>query len=269
MKRILLSAFLLFQSPGFCSGAASLEEMSSAANRHFNDGLYKEAEGEYKKLIEAYPEYAVAYNNLGIIASTDITRLKDSVTCFLKAIELDRSYADPYSSLGVICFRINETDNALLYLTRALKLQPRNFRHYFNLGWVYLEGRKDVEEAKKYFQKAIQLNGKYAESVYALGAACADSGDIPAVLEIITKLRALNREDLARALENEIRKPEEENSGLPIPSLIPKQAVKADYEISPEQDVSSGTAKITGSATIRIKITGAMHKRADVNNAKE
>ena len=45
----------------------------------------------FNQAIELKPDYAVAYNNKGMILN-DLKKYKEAVSCFNKAIELDSNY---------------------------------------------------------------------------------------------------------------------------------------------------------------------------------
>lgn len=233
----------------------SKEELYTLANAYFDQKNLQESEATYRKLIELYPDYAQAYNNLGLICSAENSRLGEGVQNFIQAIKIDPRYPQPYSNLGVLCYRINQFDKAEYYLQRAIQLEPKNFKNYFDLGWVYLIGIKNYERAIQCFEKVIAFNPNYSEAYYALGMAFISSKQTARVLEQITKLREMKREDFASALEDLIRPaPSGENVATEIAAIQEKSKIKTEFEIGSLSDTSTGTGKISGKGTIQMQL---------------
>jgi tetratricopeptide (TPR) repeat protein len=71
---------------------------------------------------------------------------------------------------------------AYLYFNRVLKLDPDNYKAYYNIGLVYRyayvihntfrkesEAAKDLEKTLEFYDKAIEINPNYAEALYDKG----------------------------------------------------------------------------------------------------
>lgn len=63
----------------------------------------------------------------------------------------------------------NRNDKAIEYLNTAIAKDPNNAQLYDVMGRVYETGLKDFENAEKYFQKALEINPDYIESLSNLG----------------------------------------------------------------------------------------------------
>ena len=61
-----------------------------------------------KKAISINPNFADAYNNLGIVLR-ELNRLDESEASYQKAISINPNFADAYSNLG---FTLREKDKA-------------------------------------------------------------------------------------------------------------------------------------------------------------
>jgi tetratricopeptide (TPR) repeat protein len=99
-------------------------------------GTTKFAEREFKKAIEANPNFAEAYNNLGMLFHD--RKQNDSALVEIKeAIRLKPDYADAYANLGFIYAEEKEILLSMNALQEAIRLDPQNYSAYRNLGMVY------------------------------------------------------------------------------------------------------------------------------------
>lgn len=101
------------------------------AENHLRLGKYKEAEGYYRKAIEASPESAITWHNLGLFLQDDgVPRRsqkamgKEIVACFTRAIELSPSFSDPHYCLADFYISQGDLAKAFVYLESFLKLEP-------------------------------------------------------------------------------------------------------------------------------------------------
>lgn len=63
----------------------------------------------------------------------------------------------------------NRNDKAIEYLNTAIAKDPNNAQLYDVMGRVYETGLKDFANAEKYFEKALEINPDYLESLSNLG----------------------------------------------------------------------------------------------------
>ncbi len=97
----------------------------SKAEEYFNRAKYENAIEEYKKAINADPEFSTAYLYLG----------------------------DAY-------YMLNKYDDAIQWYNGAIKKDPQNKRSYHYLGDAYL-AKKDVEKAIANYEKALEIDPNY------------------------------------------------------------------------------------------------------------
>jgi tetratricopeptide (TPR) repeat protein len=118
-------------------------------------GVYKWAEREFKKAIEANPNFAEAHNNLGMLYYS--RGQKDSTLVEMKeAIRLDPNYVDAYANLGYLYAEKKEFVLSINAFEEALRLDPQNYSALRNLGMVYSYiGR--FSEAISDLEKALEL----------------------------------------------------------------------------------------------------------------
>jgi tetratricopeptide (TPR) repeat protein len=84
-------------------------------------GYITSALGLYKKAVALDPDYAVAYNDLGVIYEA-AGRLDLAEKYYLKAITVDRYYLSAYSNLALFYERIKQPDKAAFYWKRRVEL---------------------------------------------------------------------------------------------------------------------------------------------------
>ena len=64
---------------------------------------------------------------------------------------------------GKFYFLNKQYDQAILEFQKALKLDPGNARILYNLGIIY-ESKEDIEIAKTFYLKALELDPKLEEA---------------------------------------------------------------------------------------------------------
>ena len=126
---------------------------------------YLELEKQYLKNNEILS--STDYLEKGISAFNDKDYVM-AILCFKKAIELNPEYARAYNGLGVIYKNQGDYSTANKYYKKALELDPEDIRIYNNLGILY-EDQGDYSMAKKYYEKVIELDPEDASAYCNLG----------------------------------------------------------------------------------------------------
>jgi len=110
---------------------------------------------------------AYLFNNRGLIlwkmGSTDQAK-RD----FLESINLDEGNGDPYFNIGLIYLDESDYRRALLYLQRAVEINPSDSQYLTELGHLYLELDRE-KEALGLFRKAFENNPADAQVDFHLG----------------------------------------------------------------------------------------------------
>ena len=130
-------------------------------------GKLKEAENSYRKAIEINPSFAEAHSNLGIILK-DLDNLQEAELSTRTAIKLNPHYAEAHSNLGNILKGLGKLKEAELSTRTAIKLNPNFAEAHSNLGNI-LKGLDNLQEAELSTRKAIEINPNYAEAHSNLG----------------------------------------------------------------------------------------------------
>jgi len=107
--------------------------------------------------LEIDPEFAPAYNHLGIIYM-ETKRFSKSEEAFKTALKLSPNYPEVYNNLGVLMNRQDRYQEAITYFDKALKndgyITPENA--LTNMGYSYYR-LGNIAKAKSYHQKALNI----------------------------------------------------------------------------------------------------------------
>ncbi len=113
------------------------------------------------------PDYAEAWNNLGIVLH-DQKRFKEAVVRFQHAVRCKPDYARAYNNLGTSLRSLGDLSGAQLQFEQAVRLDPGYTRAYFNLGANCLDlGQLGLAEDS--FNRALGLKPDNVEACNNLG----------------------------------------------------------------------------------------------------
>jgi tetratricopeptide (TPR) repeat protein len=119
---------------------------SYALNNRFTD-----ATREYQKVLDAYPDYKFAWNNLGS-AYRALGRKSRALDAYRRAVKIDPRYALAYYNMGVVYDGAGQYQKALEYYSDAVKIDP-----------TMLDPRKNPQVVKNGRVFAVLLHN-YVES---------------------------------------------------------------------------------------------------------
>lgn len=130
----------------------------------------------FEQAIKQKPGYARAYNNLGNSLRA-AGRFVDAATALAQAVALQSDYDYAYHNYGLVLKDLGQYKEAEQNLRQALRLQPRRRESYLALGGI-LRQQVRLDEAIQIYQQAIQLDptNSIAEHI-ALGHVLAERGD--------------------------------------------------------------------------------------------
>ncbi|UKN03403.1 tetratricopeptide repeat protein [Paracrocinitomix mangrovi] len=114
----------------------------------------------YNSALDIYPESIEAWYNKGYYYQSR-GEVDNALDCFYTLKSIDSTWYKPYYNLGYIhLIMTDEYDSAIYYFQECTKWDPTNFEAYNNLGLSW-EKKGDVLNAKKYYQKAIDINPNF------------------------------------------------------------------------------------------------------------
>ena len=105
-------------------------------------------------VIAAHPDYAEAYNSLGVMLA-HLGRHEGARAALRKVLELDPTSAKAYENLAVDELSAGEVNPAIDDLRRALDLDPHLYDALYNLAQALIgQGRRD--DARPYLQRFVR-----------------------------------------------------------------------------------------------------------------
>ena len=122
-------------------------------------------------------------------AQTKIGRQEDARRSFLKAIELDRNFAQAHHNLGNLLADMGRALEAIQHLQRAIELDPYSAQSYNSLGLAHLDAGERAE-AEKAFRRGMAADPLEAGNHLNLGSLLFQQGNHDGA-----------RREFARALE--------------------------------------------------------------------
>jgi tetratricopeptide (TPR) repeat protein len=133
---------------------------------------------------------SLLYNNLGL--NYDVAGQRDRSILFLtRAIELNPEHAEAFNNRGTVYGMLGQHAQALSDFTKAIELNPRNARAFYNRGIEY-KSLRQYQQAISDYTKAIELNPRYAEAFCNRGNAYVSLGRHQQALADYTKSIELN-----------------------------------------------------------------------------
>jgi tetratricopeptide (TPR) repeat protein len=124
----------------------------AAAQRHQagdNDGALK----LYMRALELYPQFADAYNNIGVILRAQ-DKLPAAAASFRRALSIREPNSAVYSNLGNVLWQMLRFEEAAGAFKRALELEPTRPETLHNLG-LLLHSMGDYPRAVECFDKSL------------------------------------------------------------------------------------------------------------------
>ena len=160
---------------------------------------YEAAIACYKIAIKIKPDYADAYNNMGV-ALKEKGELNAAIEIYKKAIKIRPDYADAYYNMGVALKDEGDADAAIDSYKKALKINPDHAETYNNMG-VALKEKGELNAAMDNYKQAIKIKPDYAEAYYNTGIALNGEGELDTAIENYKQTIKI-KPDHARAYNN-------------------------------------------------------------------
>jgi predicted O-linked N-acetylglucosamine transferase (SPINDLY family) len=163
-------------------------------------GRLDEAEQIFKEIIDRNPEYADAYNLLGIVyaghknfkeallyfkeavrldpdnapynsnygnALQDNDKLNESLPYYFKAIELKSDLTDAYYNLSNALRKLQRYPESLNYINITKRLNPRYIKCFINAALIYVE-LKQFDQAILELNQALEIEPSYFDALTSL-----------------------------------------------------------------------------------------------------
>jgi tetratricopeptide (TPR) repeat protein len=134
----------------------SAAEANKAGLKQMSLGKYEEAEKAYLKAIELESTFAPAYHNLAIILIRDNSKLKEAETLVRKSIILSPTRYTPYQLLGSILHKQDLIEEAIFNYKKSLEFNPNAMGALTGLASIY-KSMSQLELYEEYLNSAQQV----------------------------------------------------------------------------------------------------------------
>src|ERR1051325_8763889 len=160
---------------------------------------YNRALEYYDEAIKVKPEFPEAEFQRGNVLMS-LGRLAEAKTSFLRAIELRKNWAPPYSALAVVLVRLDQDQEAAQLLRQSLQYEPNNIRALQLLGGLLLHAG-DVKGALEVSKQATAQPDADAASWYFRALAERATGDAPAAILSLNQVLELDPKNVTALIE--------------------------------------------------------------------
>ena len=168
----LVRAFDLLKKNDFINAKLIYENILSVDKKNFdalfflaviliNFKNYKKAKDLLEQVVLIKPNFADAYNNIGICLEK-LNDLDGAIKNYNLAINNRPNFAEAHNNIGVVFQKLRNFDQAILQYKKAITYKNLYLDAYINLANLFKE-TKQFEEAIKNYDLAINLNPKLAE----------------------------------------------------------------------------------------------------------
>jgi tetratricopeptide (TPR) repeat protein len=124
-------------------------------------GRLKEAVSCYRNALEIDPGFYKAHGNLGNVLALQ-GNLGEAVKHFREVLRVDPRDADAHYNLGITLARQGDVEKAIHHISEAVLLSPKHVLGHFNLGNL-LASQGEYDKAMKHFEEALRIQPDFAE----------------------------------------------------------------------------------------------------------
>jgi len=133
-------------------------------------------------------------------------KASDAIEFFNKSIELKNDWEIPYFYRAVAYHSMDKLDEAMLDYTKSILLNEKMTDAYYNRAKIILTRRDienpDIESAIKDLEKALDLDSKFLDALYAIAAAHKKLGNYQLAIDYLDRLLEIEPDAInAKALK--------------------------------------------------------------------
>jgi len=139
------------------------------ASAIFKEGKFDEARSHYKQALRIRPEIFQAHTGLGLIFLKQ-GKIDEAIACFEEALRLKPDYALCLNNLGALLADQGKIDEAVRYFEKTIQSNPDYPMSYYNMAQVKIR-QKEYDQAVKYLESALQRKPDWPEVCSELGEA--------------------------------------------------------------------------------------------------
>ncbi len=180
-----------------------IENLLKSENKNltyfFFYGLILANEKQYKEAIP-YFEKVLSTDLNHYDSNFNIAGCYQGLLIFDKAIEyykncskINSNKFEPFHQIGICYKQLREYENSIFNLKKALEISI-NSKSYYTLGNVYRENGQ-FDEAKKCFEKSLNINKEFVQSKLSLANLEIDNGNYDLASKILEEVLQSNNSD--------------------------------------------------------------------------
>jgi len=118
-----------------------------------------DAEKEFQKAVDAYPKYAVAWYELGMVHQQQ-KQLDEAKKCYLESLKADSKFVSPYAQLARLSVANQNWEETAEYSGKLLKLNPYFSPEVYFYGAVANLNLKNLDAAEEQAREGLKMDPK-------------------------------------------------------------------------------------------------------------
>ncbi len=187
--------------------------------------LLKDAQEHLSKAIQIYPDYADAYNNLGLVYR-EMKQYEQGIRTVKEGIRRHPEYNRYYLNIALLYFDAKQFTQALPYFQEYAERKPNSANTYFLMGQASGHLQR-FDEAIMHLEKSLSLEPQNTEAMNYLGMAHGMMGQNAQAENVFKKALQLRPNDinllmnLAVCLQNQGKTAEEKTVLQKVVQLNP------------------------------------------------
>jgi len=122
----------------------------------------------------------------------DTEDIDSAIKSYCEAIKLNPKNAVSYNKCAMALWQKDYIEEAIIAYHKAIGINPDYYSAYNNLGVIYLDGIRNLKEAKKLFEKAVSIKPDYVMANFNLGRVLQETGKNVEAAQYYQKALELN-----------------------------------------------------------------------------
>jgi len=145
---------------------------------------------DFDKALEINPEFPIAYvqklytDYRAGLEKNDQEKIKNVINSFEQAVDKFPDCVETYALFAQVLCDQQNFEKADSYYEQAIKVDPSNANLLVHRGLVVLQWKGDVNTARSYIRKALDLDKKCEFAYETLGTVEVQSGNLAAAIEL-------------------------------------------------------------------------------------
>jgi len=157
---------------------------------------------DFEKALEINPSFPIAYvqklytDYRAALEKNDQEQINNVINSFEQAVEKFPECVETYALFAQVLCDQQNFERADSYYERAIKVDPSNANLLVHRGLVMLQWKGDINTARSYIRKALELDDKCEFAYETLGTVEVQSGNLSAAVDLFEKAIPLANTEL-------------------------------------------------------------------------